>query len=189
MLEHFYAVETLEERLKGVYFDSDYCHVMPADVDNRPESIEPAHLKGSDLQLYRAARAFGLKVKIVPVVSLDHFGEDYDLQYGPMDPEQFSRPLSPGKLAVMRGFQDDPTGGARIGAGALASPPKRMWWSAKKAQQSILQQMAAATQWMGVSTAYLSHAGQSSSRSRCQHPVQHRSVVICCGLRHPASST
>jgi hypothetical protein len=68
---------------------------------NMPASIEPDSLKGSDLQLYSAARAFGLGVKVMPVVSLDSF-EKFEMQHARPSP------LSPSKLAVMKSFKDSP---------------------------------------------------------------------------------
>jgi hypothetical protein len=70
-----------------------------------PDNIEPCNLKGADLQLYRAARAFGLDVQILPVASLDRHGE-YEL-----GGSAASTLLSPSKLAVMLSFRDDPTAG------------------------------------------------------------------------------
>jgi hypothetical protein len=115
VLEHFYAVESLEYVLDCEYEIKDdnydltqhergwnYYDNIPS---NMPDSIEPHNLKGADLQLYRAARAFGLDVQILPVASLDKYNE-YDVGGG-----QSSSPLSPSKLAVIGSFRGDPTGG------------------------------------------------------------------------------
>jgi hypothetical protein len=75
---------------------------------NLPYSIKPHQLKGADLQLYRAARAYCLNVQIVPVASLDEWTEHDSL--GASWP-WLQEPLSPSKLAVVRSFTDDPTGG------------------------------------------------------------------------------
>jgi hypothetical protein len=68
-----------------------------------PSSIAPSSLKGSDLQLYRAARTFGLEVKILPVMSLERFYAE-ELQ-GTVTPE----PLLSDSLAVMSRFKVNPS--------------------------------------------------------------------------------
>ena len=110
VLEHFYAVESLRESLERDYSEGerggwDYYNDTPS---NMPEGIEPENLKGADLQLYRAARALGLDVQIVPVASLEQFDE-YDAKLGVAAAS--SKPRSPSKLAVFGSFSDDPTGG------------------------------------------------------------------------------
>jgi len=100
VLEHFYAVETLEECLaEGA---PDYYCDHPR---NMPDSIQPECLKGSDLLLHRAARAFGLEVQILPVVSRSGF-ESYELTTPSL--AMSSGPLSPSDVAVTRGFKADP---------------------------------------------------------------------------------
>jgi hypothetical protein len=89
VLEHFYAVEPIESCLGEYNSDSqdDYSELSKHEQgwnyhrgipNNMPDSIAPYNLKGVDLQLYRAARAFGLDVHILPVVGLDRHNE-YDL--------------------------------------------------------------------------------------------------------------
>jgi hypothetical protein len=115
VLEHFYAVEPIEYALDRQYERRDDSidlsrhpkgwHYTEDTPSNMPDSIEPRNLKGSDLQLYRAARAFGLDVQIVPVASLDKYKDGDDFQCAA------AGPLSLRKLAVYRSFGDDPTGG------------------------------------------------------------------------------
>jgi len=100
VLEHFYAVETIAEcragRAANPYYDefSEYS-------SNMPDRIQPESLKGADLLLHWAARAFGLKVKILPVVSQYTGFEFYD-------PTASNEPLPPRHLAVMKSFRADP---------------------------------------------------------------------------------
>jgi hypothetical protein len=107
VMEHFYAVEAIGE-CEHAEPTSWQGESDPRGPDNMPDSIEPAQLKGSDLQLYKAARALGLVVKIVPVVSLQQFDEA-ELS-GAVTPGL----LSPSKLALMDHFQGDPTAGEQF---------------------------------------------------------------------------
>ena len=99
-LENFYAVVPLSKCLHGLDDDEDCSYTSR----NMPDSIEPDNLKGADLQLYRAGRALGLEVTVMPVVSLDRF-EKHEMPHKP------SAPLPPSKLAVMKSFKDSPATG------------------------------------------------------------------------------
>jgi hypothetical protein len=104
VLEHFYAVETLDDCFADDP-DRSYDDIDPSDYNNMPYCIKPENLKGSDLQLYRAARGFVLEVKILPVVSLKRL--DKEGLSGIVSPDL----LSPSKLALMDSFDADPTAG------------------------------------------------------------------------------
>jgi hypothetical protein len=93
VLEHFYAVATLEECVQeGGASDDD-----ERPCGNMPPSILPTNLKGSDMQLCRAARALGLPVRILPVVSLKRW------EWGQVTKAE-PGPLSPSKLEVVGSF-------------------------------------------------------------------------------------
>lgn len=94
VLEHFYADATLEECVdEGCTSDDDQ-----SPWGNMPSDIRPDNLKGSDLQLCRAAQALGLGVKIVPAVSLKRW------EWGDLTDAENHGPLSPSKLEVVENF-------------------------------------------------------------------------------------
>jgi hypothetical protein len=109
-LEHFYAVKTLDECLNegGTYGRySDDSSGGSGTPGNMPHNILPTNLKGSDLQLCAAARALGLPVSILPVVSLERW--DKDELSGAVE----SEPLSPTRLEVTARFHTGPDGSPR----------------------------------------------------------------------------
>jgi hypothetical protein len=110
VLEHGYAVKPLDIPLRRLAKSEEQGYEAPS-VDggcrarqptNMPISIEPGSLKGSDLQLYRAARALGLEVEIVPVMSLDK------LTATELSGDVSPGPLPTSKLALLKSFKDDP---------------------------------------------------------------------------------
>jgi hypothetical protein len=106
-LESFYAEEPLSTCLTGDDDSGTYAERSC----NMPASIEPDSLKGADLQLYRAAKALGLEIKIVPVVSLDRFLK-FEMKYATYDDEDASANLlPPSKLAVVKSFKNCPAYG------------------------------------------------------------------------------
>jgi hypothetical protein len=110
VLEHTYEIfepPTVDrERYYGYGYessdDSSSSSEDGEDASRQPYSIEPGSLKGSDLQLYRAARAYGLEVKILPVTTL----EEFEVQLEELQGAVASGPLSVDQLAVEASFKD-----------------------------------------------------------------------------------